>query len=138
MCNPELTADEQRFWYAIIEALPATLLSRADEPVIERMAIAWSRFWHCKALVAEQGLLVQTAEGPRRNPLLIIERDARDEMHRCGEVLGLSPVARARITVSDPMTTTDPTELLLDQIDGGNWNADKVVPIASARKRAAK
>ena len=138
MCNPELSAEEQRFWYAIIESLPATLMSRADEQVVERMAIAWNRMWHCKALILEQGLLVKTPEGPRRNPLLMVERDARDEMHRCGEVLGLSPVARSRITVADPGATTDPTELLLSQIDGGNWNADKVVPIASARKRAAK
>lgn len=136
VCNPDLTTAEQQYWYAICDALPAILLSRADEQVLDRMAIAWARFWKCRELIAEEGLLVNTPDGRRRNPLLMVERDARDEMHRCGEVLGLSPVARTRITVVDPATSSDPTELLLGGIETGAWNdADNVVPLPPRKPR---
>lgn len=134
VCNPDLSAEEQRYWYAIIDALPAVLLSRADEQVLERMAIAWARLWTVRLLIQEQGLLVKTPEGFRRNPLLMVERDARDEMHRCGEVLGLSPVARTRITSIDPTVTNDPTELLLAGMEGGGWG-DNVVPLPGATRK---
>jgi P27 family predicted phage terminase small subunit len=140
VCSPALNADEQHYFYAICDALPAVLLSRADEQVLERMAIAWSRLWKCRELITEQGLLVNTPEGKRRNPLLMVERDARDEMHRCGEVLGLSPVARSRITSVDPPTSADPTELLLGGIEGGMYGQN-VVPLPprtppSSRKKS--
>lgn len=128
VCNPNLSADEQRLWYAICDAMPAVLLSRADEQVIERMAISWARFWKCKELIDQEGLTVRTPEGTKRNPLLMVERDARDEMHRCGEVLGLSPVARTRITTIDPTVTADPTELLLGGMETGAWG-ENVVPL---------
>ncbi len=134
VCNPNLSADEQRYWYAICDALPAVLLSRADEQVLERMAIAWARFWTCKELITEHGMLVQTPEGKRRNPLLMVERDARDEMHRCGEVLGLSPVARSRITTIDPAVTADPTELLLGGMETGAFG-DNVVPLPKQKRQ---
>lgn len=129
VCNPNLSAEEQRLWYAIIDALPAVLLSQADEQVLERMAVAWARFWKCKEEIAEMGLLISTPEGVRRNPLLMVEANSRDEMHRCGEVLGLSPVARTRITTIDPVTSADPTELLLGGIETGWGGATNVVPM---------
>jgi hypothetical protein len=35
-----LTAEQQRLWKALVGALPDGLLTRADEQVLERMAIA--------------------------------------------------------------------------------------------------
>jgi P27 family predicted phage terminase small subunit len=137
VCNPGLSSDEQRYWYAICDALPAVLVSRADEQVLERMAIAWSRLWQCRELIAEQGLLINTVEGKRRNPLLMVEANARDEMHRCGEVLGLSPVARTRITTIDPAGQIDPTEQLLGGMESGAWG-ENVVPIQPTQKPRGK
>jgi|SRR6187399_273995 len=134
VCNPNLTSDEQRFWWAIVDCLPPGLLTRADEQAIERMAVAWSRFWDCREKIAQLGLIVKGPNGPQRNPLLIIERDAREEMHRAGEVLGLSPAARARITTEDATGNDDPTEILLGGIERGAWAGPSIVPFKRERK----
>lgn len=134
VCNPELTPDEQRFWFAIIDAMPAGLLTRADEQALERMAVAWARFWDCRKKIAATGLLVKGTMGqPIKNPLLMVERDAREEMHKAGEILGLSPVARARITSSDGSGLEDPLDILLDGVDSGAWSTN-IVQFPGAKK----
>jgi len=135
VCNPSLSQDEQRFWWAIVDCLPAGLLTRADEQAIERMAVAWARFWDCRERIETIGLVVKGPNGPQKNPLLMIERDAREEMHRAGEVLGLSPVARARITTEDGSKDDDPTEVLLGGIERGAWTSPTVVPFRKGGKR---
>jgi P27 family predicted phage terminase small subunit len=142
VCNPALQPDEQRFWWAIVDSLPAGLLSRADEQAIERMAVAWARFWDVRQKIQQLGMIVKGPNGPVRNPLLIIERDAREEMHRAGETLGLSPVARARITMSDNTLNEDPTEILLGGLEHGAWTDtlegtgnESVVPFRKPKKK---
>lgn len=141
VCNPYLNADEQRFWFAIVDSLPGGLLSRADEQVLERAAIAWARMWDCRKMIEEQGMISQGANGPIKNPLLMVEKDAREELHRAGEVLGLSPVARTRITAPDADPNIDPTEQLMAGIEGGAWRdvsdpkTSSVVPFRRVRKK---
>jgi P27 family predicted phage terminase small subunit len=47
-----------------------------------------------------------------RNPLLIIQKQAAEELHRCGTELGLSPTARTRLGNPKP-DADDPLEMLL-------------------------
>ena len=122
VCNPDLTPDEQRFWFAIVDSLPGGLLTRADEQALERAAIAWARMWECRKKINERGLTINGQNGPVRNPLVMIERDSREELHRAGEVLGLSPVARSRITAPDSTGSQDPTELLMAGVEAGAWS----------------
>jgi P27 family predicted phage terminase small subunit len=138
--NPDLSPDEQRFWYAIVDSLPPGLLSRADEQALERAAVAWARFWECRKLITQLGMIVRGPNGPVRNPLLIVERDAREELHRAGEVLGLSPVARARIVTSDGQPGDDPLAVLMGGIESGAWSdnmggdtTSNVVPLPRQR-----
>lgn len=136
VCNPDLGQDEQKFWWAVVDSLPAGLLTRADEQGLERMAIAWARMWSCTLKIREIGMMVRGPNGtPVRNPLLIVERQAREEMHRAGEVLGLSPVARARITAPDKVGE-DPTEQLLGGIEDGAWsNVIPLQPTGNGRRK---
>lgn len=136
VCNADLSPDEQRFWFAVIDAMPVGLLTRADEQALERMAVAWSRFWDCRKKIAATGLIVKGANGPIKNPLLIVERDAREEMHRAGEILGLSPVARARITSSEGLNGEDPLDVLLNGVDSGAWDT-QIVPFPGQHERPA-
>lgn len=116
-----LTAAERKLWAHIVDALPAALLCRADEPTLERMAVYWSRFREAGRMLARSSLLVQSPQGSIRNPLLAIQNDAAREMHRASGELGLSPVARARLTAAGS-ESDDPMELLLGmESDDDGW-----------------
>jgi P27 family predicted phage terminase small subunit len=118
-----LNPEEQRLWWEIVTSLPVGLLSRADETMLERMAVAWCRFRQVHATIEKTGLLVQSPMGPIRNPLLVVEKAAAVEMHSCGSELGLSPVARARLSAPDTVNS-DPMALLLgpDEDPNGAWS----------------
>jgi P27 family predicted phage terminase small subunit len=106
--------EERRLWAAINGSLPIGLLTGADQSVLERMAVAWARFRECQREIAVVGLVAKGDRGQSvRNPLLIVQKQAAEEMQACGEVLGLSPVARTRIT-ADSTADDDPLSLLLD------------------------
>lgn len=117
-----LTADQRALWADIVASLPVGLLSRADEQVLERMVVAWSRYRECQIKITASGLLIQSPQGPIRHPLLVTQARADREMHAAGEVLGLSPAARARLSASES-PEDDPMALLLGE-DGdpdGAW-----------------
>ena len=118
-----LTEVERRLWSDVVASLPIMLLSRADEAVLERMAVAWAEFREVQETIRKTGKLVQSPQGPARNPLLIVREKAAREMHLAGEVLGLSPVARARLTDIET-AEDDPMELLLgmDGDPAGAWS----------------
>ena len=107
-----LNAEERRLWGAVVGSLPDGLLSRADDAILERFAVAWATFREAHRLVRASSLLVQTTGGPARNPLLVVRNAAAKEMHLSGGELGLSPVARARLTAAST-EDDDPMSLLL-------------------------
>jgi P27 family predicted phage terminase small subunit len=109
----EFSEEERELWGAIVRSLPVTLLTGADQSVLERMAIAWARFRDCQRTIKAVGLMVKGAYAPVRNPYIAIQKWAAEEMQACGNALGLSPVARSRIT-ADNSADDDPLSLLLD------------------------
>ena len=115
---PGLSEVETRLWLDVVASLPVALLSRADEGALERHAVAWAEFRDLQGKIRKTGHLVQSPQGPIRNPLLIAREKATREMHMSGEVLGLSPVARARLAATET-AENDPMELLLG-MDGEN------------------
>ena len=93
-----LTPAQLERWHDIVESLPVGLLSRTDNQSLERMAIAWTTFRETSEKINRSGLLVSDKEGNTvRNPLLLIRKQAADEMQICGMLLGLSPYARTRL-----------------------------------------
>jgi P27 family predicted phage terminase small subunit len=105
-----LTAEQLDRWHAIVGSLPAEVLTRADSQVLERMAVAWATFTATTILINGSGPLMKGQHGELvRNPLLAVRRLATNEMECCGLALGLSPLARTRITAperedDDPLT----------------------------------
>lgn len=118
-----LTADERKLWADVVASLPVGLLTLADEAVLERMAVAWARFRAANKTIASTGLMVQSPNGPVRNPLIVILNAAAKEMHAAGSELGLSPVARARLAAPNA-GDDDPMSLLLgmDNDPDGAWS----------------
>lgn len=112
-----LTEVQAQLWRDVVASLPVGLLSRADDAALEQFAIEWAVFREADEKIKTTGLLVQSPQGPTRNPLLVIRNQAGKAMMNLGMLLGLSPVARARLAA--PATSdSDPMALLLG--DDGN------------------
>jgi P27 family predicted phage terminase small subunit len=108
-----LTAEQLDRWHDIVGALPAELLTRADEQCLERMAVAWSTYRQACTLINQSGLLTRGQNGePTYNPLHRVRSAAAAEMESCGMLLGLSPLARTRLTAPE-QDDTDPLSVLL-------------------------
>jgi P27 family predicted phage terminase small subunit len=105
-------AEEKACWKFIVSAVPAGLLTRADTQCVERASVAWAMYRATSRQIASIGLLVETDEGPRRNPLLIIRRQASEDLARATADLGLSPLARTRLVEAEP-EDDDPMAILL-------------------------
>lgn len=123
-CPARLTEDERELWLSIVESLPFGLLTAADNNTLERMAVAWARWRTCQTDINTRGLFVKVygCKAMRPNPHLGMQREAAMEMHRASSELGLSPVARTRLT-TDGKVDADPLELLLDGRRDGAYYA---------------
>src|SRR5215207_1274341 len=101
---PAYLSPEQRACFvAVVKMAPAGLLCLADQVVCERMAVSWCTFRECTRVLAKEGLVVRGHdERPARNPLLIVMRQAADELERAGAALGMSPIARTRLRAPEP------------------------------------
>lgn len=115
-----LSAMERQLWAHIVQSLPDGLLSRADEMMLEKVAIYWARFRDVQRQIVATGLLIHSAQGAVRNPLLVVQNQCARELQAACSELGLSPVARARMT-SFAAETDDPMELLLGGEEEGAW-----------------
>ncbi len=121
----ELSKDELALWNVVVAAMPRGLLSSADDSVLERFCVSWSRFRECQRAIRASGLLVRTPQGPIKNPLFGIMRECCLEMQRAGSEIGLSPAARTRIVGAND-DEQDPLEILLGSFENpdGAWRTD--------------
>jgi P27 family predicted phage terminase small subunit len=118
-----LTEVEQQLFLDIVASLPVGLLSRADESALEAYAVEWATFRESDTKIKASGLLIQTPQGPIRNPLLAVRNNSVKAMTSIGSNIGLSPVARARLAAPGA-GADDPMELLLgmDGDPAGAWS----------------
>lgn len=107
------TEAEREVWNDLVRTIPKRILTEADQQVMERMSIAWASYRQLSALIRQSGPLAKGATGsPILNPLWRARALAAHEMHKCGEQLGLSPIARTRLT-EPSKDEDDPLEQLL-------------------------
>src|SRR3954453_18262352 len=73
---PDYLDGEQRVCFAaVVESLPPGVLCAADQPVVERMAVAWAAFRGCVRSIGATGVLIKGHDGkPARHPLWIVMR----------------------------------------------------------------
>jgi len=118
---PDYLNEEQRACFAaIVKASPVGLLCSADQPTLERAAVAWAQFRECTRTIGASGLLIKGHDHrPARNPLLIVQRGAAEELERAGASLGLSPVSRTRLQAPEEVDS-DPLAQLMD-----HWHGDR-------------
>lgn len=112
-----------QLWADVVASLPVGLLTRADDAVLEAFAREWATYREADAKIQQTGLLVHSPMGPIRNPLLPVRNIACKNLVALAGNLGLSPVARARL--SAPLhADDDPMALLLgpDEDPNGAWS----------------
>ena len=120
-----LTAEQLDRWQDIVGSLPVELMSRADVQVLERMAVAWAAFRQTTVLINQSGLLTRGRNGEAVfNPLMRVRNAATEEMQACGLQLGLSPLARTRITAPES-EAVDPLTVLLGP-HGKAWGDEHI------------
>ena len=89
------------------------------------MSVAWASFRQACVLINQSGLLTRGQHGePVYNPLLRVRAAAAAEMQVCGQVLGLSPLARTRLTAPEA-EDTDPLTVLLGP-HGKAWGSEHI------------
>jgi P27 family predicted phage terminase small subunit len=123
---PSIEGEAARLWVKVVASLPDGLLTRADEATLEAFAGAWATYREADAKIQKTGLLVQSPQGPIRNPLLVVRNHACQHIISLGAVLGMSPVARARLAAPNS-ADSDPMALLLgdDGDPNGAWSTLK-------------
>ena len=121
---PGLSGEALGLWRDVVSSLPEQLLTRADEGALEGFAVAWQTMREANRRIDGNGLVISTPAGDRENPFLRIRDKAIDQIVKLGGVLGLSPVARARLASRDPIGDEDPLALLLgaDGDPDGAWS----------------
>jgi P27 family predicted phage terminase small subunit len=118
-----LTAEQLDRWHDIVGSLPAELLTRADMQVLERMSVAWATFRETCGLINRSGFTVRGQNGEQvLNPVLRVRSAATEEMQQCGMLLGLSPLARTRLTAQEKEDADPLTVLLGPQRDARKPN----------------
>ena len=118
-----LTPEERLLHAHVLRSLPDGLLTMADDGILERYVSAWGDFRELRDKIRRTGWLVQSPNGPIRNPLCVLLNAARKEMHASGSELGLSPAARARLTNVE-MAEDDPMEFLWAWMTSGERVVD--------------
>jgi P27 family predicted phage terminase small subunit len=113
-----LTAEERKLWAEAVGSLPDHILTRADNAALELYVTAWQRYREFDAAIRKSGKLIQTPNGPRRNPLYTLMKDAAALVMRAGSELGMTAVSRARL--ARPEYETDPDDVFENFIFSGD------------------
>ncbi len=100
----------KRLWGAIVRDMErGNVLDKADAGMIEGAAVMWARAIEAGLDIDKRGTVYDVVRVGRDgtewtarevNPNVRIERDCRAQFARLAEMLGLSPVARARLGIA--------------------------------------
>ena len=99
---PELLGRSGKaLWRKLVKPLMAlNLLTALDLVALESYCDAYDVWMLTRREFKRNGsrLTVETMGGPKQNPLLVIIRNARDDMRKLSAEFGLSPASRSRVT----------------------------------------
>jgi P27 family predicted phage terminase small subunit len=115
-CPPHLDEEARAEWNRLAPELNASgVLTVVDRGILATYCQCWSRWVRAEQMVQEHGECLVSPKSLQlyQSPWLGIANRALDELRAIGGELGLSPVARTRISVA-PKTESDPMEELLN------------------------
>lgn len=94
------------------------LFTELDSPALEGMCLAYSRALRADAEIRQNGLILKTEFGPRKNPAEPVSRNAWSEVRRFLALFGMSPSDRTRVEAEPIAPGSD------GSAEGGDDNVD--------------
>lgn len=76
-------------------------LTDADLGTLAAYADALGQLADATRLINREGMVVMTANGPRKHPAISIQINARNQVRQLAAELGLTPVSRSRPSIRD-------------------------------------
>ena len=118
--KPEGLNDLQiKMWDRIVSSFPDGYLTQADELTIERLIRTWTLYRKCcDALQNDERILYKDSHGKiTKNPYYGVLRSLEQTLDRLTKELGLSPLSRSRIAISEaePVEPIGPYSEAFDQ-----------------------
>lgn len=116
-CPAHLNDEAKREWKRIVHTLYDTgLLTKVDKAALAMYCQAWGRWVEAENQVAINGDVVKTKQGNIiQNPYLSISNRAWDQLSKMIQQFGLSPAARARLTVQPEYEQLSLADLLFPE-----------------------
>ena len=114
-CPDYFNDDHRILWEIIVSEVPKGLLTASDNVLLEGMVVSWKRYRDATIRIIEDGMMITDKDGAtRRNPYLMIQSKALEEMNAAGAKMGLSPIDRQKLDL-DPRQPgyKDPMEYAL-------------------------
>jgi P27 family predicted phage terminase small subunit len=76
-------------------------LTDADIGTVAAYADALHQLADSSKMIEREGMVVMTANGPRKHPAISIQINARNQVRQLAAELGLTPVSRSRPSIRD-------------------------------------
>lgn len=96
-----LSPSQRKIWFEVLVEIPAGVIAKVDSGVLETYVISLDQLRNVTPMVTRTGFLVNSPQGPIRNPLLVVQNAAKRDVRSAGSELGLSPAARTRLANVD-------------------------------------
>jgi len=106
----------QRFWKTYADRLDRLgLLTEVDDPAFTLMAIHYGVAWEAARILRDEGLATVDENAlTRKHPMLQVLRDSTRTFLQLADRFGLTPSARARLSIPE-QATLDDYEVFLDE-----------------------
>lgn len=113
-CPSHLNDKARAEWNRVVEILRGIgLITELDRATLAAHCEAYSRWAEAVTRVNEEGMVTIQGGIPKANPYIKICREAYDQMIKTGSLFGMSPSARASLSIANQTQSraTDKTEL---------------------------
>ena len=103
----------RRYWQMLAPILVRVgLLTEGDGPALADMCVCFYRLEQAEALLEQDGLVVQTAKGPRKHPAAALAKEYRAHAQTWAKRFGLDPHSRGALDVMPQGIKDELAELL--------------------------
>jgi P27 family predicted phage terminase small subunit len=116
-----LKGDALKQWKKVMPILDGMgVITMADEDAVAAYCVAYAQFVKATEDIEANGIVVDSYRGGvARNPAIQVQTGALDQMNKWGSKLGLSPVDRARLSVTPEGDQDGPGADVLSLLTGG-------------------
>lgn len=99
-----VTGEAARVWARVVRSMPPGMYGAGDAEVLSTFAFASVQHRAAVAEVARDGLTITTPQGRIAHPAVAVAARSAELIFKASDRLGLSPVARARLSAPEPKT----------------------------------